>query len=158
MIIIMTINTLFHLIFISKVSSFFIHTRYGPRKVEIISFSPYIAMVHSFISNTEGEDLISNAESKLKRSSVGSDDHGKLHEFDEKRLSEQTWLDERTSVGAKRITARLDNFLDVAATSKVHSESYQGSDTKCNIQARLFIQLELVKLRKMIVDYILSYG
>ena len=100
--------------------------------MEIISFSPYIAMVHDFISDTEGEDLISKAESKLRRSSVASDKHGKLHEFDEKRLSEQEWLDEKTSVGAKRITARLDEFLDVSATSKVHSESYQGSNTKCN--------------------------
>ena len=100
--------------------------RYGPLKVEIFSLSPYIAMVHEFITNSEGEDLISKASSKLKRSFVASYKHNETYEIDEKRLSEQTWIDEKISAGAKRITERLDGFLEVEATSKIHSESYQG--------------------------------
>ena len=83
-------------------------------------------MVHDFITNSEGEDLISKAASKLKRSFVASNKHNETYKIDEKRLSEQAWLDEKISVGAKRITERLDGFLDVEAFSKIHSESYQG--------------------------------
>ena len=45
---------------------------------------------------------------------------------DDNRVSEQTWLNEEMSDAAKRITARLDGYLDVEATSTAHSELYQG--------------------------------
>ena len=83
-------------------------------------------MVHNFISDSESEDLIKKAGAKLKRSSVASEKQDQTYEYDEKRLSEQAWVDEKMSLSAKHITARLDEFLDVEATSKIHSESYQG--------------------------------
>ena len=51
---------------------------------------------------------------------------------DDSRVSEQTWLNEQMSSAAKRITARLDGFLDVEATSTAHSELYQGFEIILN--------------------------
>merc|ERR1712150_38007 len=77
------------------------------------------------MGNSESEELISTASGKLKRSSVHSYDENKSIEVDESRLSKQAWLTEEMSEAAKRITSRLDGFLDVEATSDQHSERYQ---------------------------------
>ena len=100
--------------------------RYGPRKIEIVSLKPYIAVMHNFITNSESEQLISKAGPKLRRSSIVTLNKGNSSKFDESRTSEQTWFNEDMSGAAKRITARLDGFLDVEATSTTHSELYQG--------------------------------
>lgn len=99
---------------------------YGPRKVEIVSLEPYIAVMHNFITNSETEELITKAGPKLKRSFVVSSKFSNSTMGDDNRVSEQTWLNEEMSDAAKRITARLDGYLDVEATSTAHSELYQG--------------------------------
>ena len=101
-------------------------TSYGPRKVEIVSLEPYIAVMHNFITNSETEELITKAGPKLKRSFVVSSKFSNSTMGDDNRVSEQTWLNEEMSDAAKRITARLDGYLDVEATSTAHSELYQG--------------------------------
>jgi len=98
---------------------------YGPRKIEIVSLKPYIAVMHNFITNSESEQLISKAGPKLRRSGIVTANKGNSSGFDESRTSEQTWLNEEMSGAAKRITARLDGYLDVEATSTAHSELYQ---------------------------------
>ena len=82
--------------------------------------------MHNFITNSESEQLISKAGPKLRRSSIVTLNKGNSSKFDESRTSEQTWFNEDMSGAAKRITARLDGFLDVEATSTTHSELYQG--------------------------------
>ena len=104
----------------------FFWIRYGPRKIEIVSLKPYIAVMHNFITNSESEQLISKAGPKLRRSGIVTANKGNSSGFDESRTSEQTWLNEEMSGAAKRITARLDGYLDVEATSTAHSELYQG--------------------------------
>ena len=99
---------------------------YGPRKVEIVSLEPYIAVMHNFITNSETEELITKAGPKLKRSFVVSSKFSNSTMGDDNRVSEQTWLNEEMSDATKRITARLDGYLDVEATSTAHSELYQG--------------------------------
>ena len=105
--------------------NFILHS-YGPRKVEIVSLEPYIAVMHNFITNSETEELITKAGPKLKRSFVVSSKFSNSTMGDDNRVSEQTWLNEEMSDAAKRITARLDGYLDVEATSTAHSELYQG--------------------------------
>ena len=43
---------------------------YGPRKVEIVNFDPYIAVLHEFITPSEINEFIKTASPKLKRSSM----------------------------------------------------------------------------------------
>ena len=100
--------------------------RYGPRKIEVVSLQPHIAVMHNFITNSESDELISKAGPKLRRSSIVTNNKGNSSAFDESRTSEQAWLNEEMSGAAKRVTARLDGFLDVEATSTEHSELYQG--------------------------------
>ncbi len=45
--------------------------------------------------------------------------------IDDRRVSEQTWMVEANTSAAARLTKRIDTFLDLEATSEVHSESYQ---------------------------------
>ena len=45
---------------------------YGPRKVEIVNFDPYIAVLHEFITHSEIDEFIKIASPKLKRSSMVS--------------------------------------------------------------------------------------
>jgi len=99
--------------------------RYGPRKIEIVSLQPYIAVMHNFITNGETAELISKAGPKLKRSFMVSSKTSNSSLGDDNRVSEQTWFNEDMSGAAKRITGRLDGFLDVEATSTTHSELYQ---------------------------------
>ena len=101
--------------------------RYGPMKIEIVSLKPYIAVIHNFINNLEVEELISKAKKNLKRSAVAAYNKGILKEFDERRSSQQAWINEKMSGAAKNITKRLDEFLDVEAVSELHSEPYQGN-------------------------------
>ena len=82
--------------------------------------------MHNFITNSETEELISKAGPKLRRSAVVTSKNANSSTTDESRISEQTWLNEDMSKAAKRITARLDGYLDVEATSTAHSELYQG--------------------------------
>ena len=83
-------------------------------------------MIHNFVTNSESDDLIANAQDRIMRSSVAANKKDMLDKIDERRLSEQAWVTEEMSLAAKRITLRLDAFLDVEATSTIHSESYQG--------------------------------
>ena len=43
---------------------------YCPRKVEVVNRSPYIAMVHEMITNSEMDDVIKKADPKMRRSQV----------------------------------------------------------------------------------------
>ena len=83
--------------------------------------------MHNFITNSETNELITKAGPKLKRSFMVSAKTSNSSLGDDNRVSEQTWLNEDMSAAAKRITGRLDGFLDVEATSTKHSELYQGS-------------------------------
>lgn len=97
--------------------------RYGPRKVEIMSLRPYIAVVHEFITDGETEEIIATASPKLQRSQmVGKALNGTL---DDRRVSEQTWLTEEDTEATARITRRLDYFMDLETKSTNHSELYQ---------------------------------
>ena len=82
--------------------------------------------MHNFITNSETEELISKAGPKLKRSFVITAKTSNSSMGDDSRVSEQTWLNEEMSPAAKRLTERLDGFLDVNAYSTTHSELYQG--------------------------------
>ena len=97
--------------------------RYGPRKVEIMSFRPYIAVIHDFITDGETQQMIEKASPKLKRSQmVGKALNGTL---DDRRVSEQTWLTEDDTEATARITKRLDYYMDLEVKSTNHSELYQ---------------------------------
>lgn len=97
--------------------------RYGPMKVEIMSFRPYIAVMHEFITDSETDEMIAKASPKLKRSQmVGKALNGTL---DDRRVSEQTWLNETDAEATARITRRLDYYLDLETMSTNHSELYQ---------------------------------
>lgn len=96
---------------------------YGPRKVEIVSLRPYIAVLHEFITPSESEEIISKSIPKLKRSQmVGNRLNGTL---DDRRVSEQTWLTEKDANATMRLTYRIDTFLDLESGSTNHSELYQ---------------------------------
>ncbi|TRY78772.1 hypothetical protein TCAL_01746 [Tigriopus californicus] len=96
---------------------------YGPRKIEIVSLKPYIAVLHEFITPSESEEIISKSTPKLKRSQmVGQRLNGTL---DDRRVSEQTWLTEKDANATMRLTHRIDTFLDLESGSTNHSELYQ---------------------------------
>jgi len=96
---------------------------YGPRKVEVVNLSPYIAVVHEFITESEADAIVKRAAPDLKRSQmVGKSMNGSL---DDRRVSEQTWLSEETSPEAARLTVRIDDYLDLESGSGNHSEFYQ---------------------------------
>ena len=97
---------------------------YGPRKVEVVNYEPYIAMVHDFIQPSEIKHMIDVASPKLKRSQmVGSKVNGSMSDY---RVSEQTWINEDMSPqGAGKLSQRIDNFLDLKATSTIDAELYQ---------------------------------
>jgi len=97
---------------------------YGPRKVEVVNLDPYIAVVHDFITNGEIKEFIKVASPKLKRSQmVGNKYNGSLSDY---RVSEQTWINEQMAPnGPGKLTTRIENFLDLMATSTRDSELYQ---------------------------------
>ncbi len=96
---------------------------YGPRKIEIVSHRPHIAVLHDFITDSESAEIIKHASPNLKRSAmVGKAMNGSI---DDRRVSEQTWMIEDEVPAARRLTHRLDTFLDLEATSHNHSEAYQ---------------------------------
>ena len=81
-------------------------------------------MVHDFIRPSEIKNMIDVASPKLKRSQmVGSKVNGSMSDY---RVSEQTWINEEMSpLGAGKLTQRIDDFLDLKATSTIDSELYQ---------------------------------
>jgi len=99
---------------------------YGPRKVEIVNFDPYIAVLHEFITPSEINEFIKTASPKLKRSSMlgkGINGNGSMTDY---RISEQTWLTEKMApLGPGKVTARIEDYLDLMATSTRDSELYQ---------------------------------
>jgi prolyl 4-hydroxylase len=96
---------------------------YGPRKIEVVSLRPHIALLHDFITNGESDELKATAAPKLKRSQmVGNKINGTL---DDRRVSETTWLHEDDSEAAERISKRMDYFLDLETRSTNHSELFQ---------------------------------
>ena len=98
---------------------------YGPRKVEIVSFSPYIAVLHDFITESEIKSFIDVASPKLKRSQMVGNSHGNSTMSDY-RVSEQTWINEEMSPdGAAKVTDRIQNFIDLMALSTRDAELYQ---------------------------------
>jgi hypothetical protein len=63
-------------------------SRYGPRKVEVVSLEPRIVVIHEFITNAESAEMIRQAAPRLRRSEVV----GKTNDtLDDGRISEQTW-------------------------------------------------------------------
>merc|ERR1712156_1093538 len=97
---------------------------YGPRKVEVVSLSPHIAVLHDFIMESEIKEMKSIAMPILKRSStVGKSMNGSLSDY---RVSEQTWITEEMSPnGAAKLTKRIEGFLDLEAESTEDAELYQ---------------------------------
>jgi len=97
---------------------------YGPRKVEVVSLSPHIAVLHDFIMESEIKEMKSIAMPILKRSStVGKSMNGSLSDY---RVSEQTWITEEMSPnGASKLTKRIEGFLDLEAESTEDAELYQ---------------------------------
>ena len=95
---------------------------YGPRKIETVSLRPHIVVIHDFITLTETKEIVQFASPKLIRSAmVGKSMNGSI---DDNRVSEQSWMTEKV-IAARRLTRRIDQFLDMEATSDVHSEAYQ---------------------------------
>ena len=68
--------------------------------------------------------MIDVASPKLKRSQmVGSKTNGSMSDY---RVSEQTWINEEMSPqGAGKLSQRIDDFLDLKATSTIDAELYQ---------------------------------
>jgi prolyl 4-hydroxylase len=55
---------------------------YGPRKVEIVSFEPHIAVIHDFITDGEIKAILELAAPKLKRSGMlGSQYNGTMDDY-----------------------------------------------------------------------------
>ena len=99
------------------------YERYGPRKIEVVSLRPHIVILHDFITNGETKMIIDKAAPQLKRSQmVGTKLNGTL---DDRRVSEQTWLTEKSTPATARLTNRIDNFLDFQVESSKHAELYQ---------------------------------
>ena len=82
--------------------------------------------MHNFITESEAEEIIDKSGPALKRSLMWLSKEKGTTTVDDSRVSEQMWLHEEMSIAAKRITSRLDGFLDVKAKSKSHSEPFQG--------------------------------
>ena len=96
---------------------------YGPRKVEVVSHQPYVAVIHNFITDSETKEMIATASPRLRRSQMVGKTMNATH--DDRRVSAQSWVNEKDCNAAQRLTTRLDYFLDVSATSARDSELYQ---------------------------------
>ena len=96
---------------------------YGPQKIEVVSLRPHIVILYDFITDGEAKEYIEMAGPQLKRSlMVGKGLNGTL---DDRRVSEQAWLNETEAESVARVTKRIDYFLDLEADSSNHSEQYQ---------------------------------
>ena len=77
---------------------------FGPLKVEIVSLDPYIVVIHNFIHDSEASRIIKRAAPELRRSEmVGNNINGTS---DDRRTSEQTWLNETQELTLGTITRR----------------------------------------------------
>jgi len=95
----------------------------GPLKVEIVSLKPYITIIHNFITDSETNEIIKRASPQLRRSEmVGKQGNGTA---DDRRVSEQAWLNETDTVALATLTNRIDHFLNLNATSSQDAELYQ---------------------------------
>ena len=100
--------------------------KYGPRKIEIVNYDPYIAVMHEFFTETEIKEYIEIAAPKLKRSAITGKGYGiNNSSFSDIRVSEQTWITEDMSPSAQRVTDRIDGFLGLKALSTRDAELYQ---------------------------------
>ena len=76
----------------------------GPLKVEIVSLSPYIVIIHDFIHDAEIKDVIKTATPLLRRSEmVGTGINGTVND---NRVSETAWLNETISLSLGIMTDR----------------------------------------------------
>lgn len=76
---------------------------FGPLKVEVVSLQPYVVIIHGFILDTEAAEIMSKAAPQLRRSEmVGGNGTG---HSDDRRVSEQAWLNE-TDAGALEVITR----------------------------------------------------
>jgi len=95
----------------------------GPLKVEIVSLRPYITIIHNFILDSEADEIVTRSTPDLRRSEmVGKKGNGTM---DDRRVSEQAWLNETDTAALGRITNRIDHFLNLNATSTQDAELYQ---------------------------------
>jgi len=95
----------------------------GPLKVEIVSLHPYVSLIHNFIFDSEAEEIKTTAAPKMRRSEmVGKMGNGTS---DDRRVSEQAWLNETDANALNSITHRIDMFLNLNATSVQDAELYQ---------------------------------
>merc|ERR1740137_359492 len=95
----------------------------GPLKVEIVSLRPYITVIHNFILDSEAEEIITRGSPDLRRSEmVGKQGNGTM---DDRRVSEQAWLNETDTPALATLTNRIDHFLNLNSTSSQDAELYQ---------------------------------
>ena len=95
----------------------------GPLRVEVISLQPYITVIHGLLLAGEPEQVIEGASSHLRRSEmVGKTNGNGTGQADDRRVSEQAWLNETDSPVLARLTTRIDLFLNLNATSSSSSE------------------------------------
>merc|ERR1719228_3232344 len=95
----------------------------GPLKVEIVSLRPYITVIHNFILDSEADEIIARSIPDLRWSEmVGKRGNGTM---DDRRVSEQAWLNETDTAALATITNRIDHFLNLNATSSQDAELYQ---------------------------------
>ena len=73
-------------------------------KVEIVSLRPYITIIHNFILESEADEIVTRGTPDLRRSEmVGKKGNGTM---DDRRVSEQAWLNETDTAALGTITKR----------------------------------------------------
>ncbi|QQP49618.1 Prolyl 4-hydroxylase subunit alpha-2 [Caligus rogercresseyi] len=97
--------------------------RYGPHKLETVSLRPRIVVVHDFIVDSVSREFIRAASPGLRRSSMQGNKNG-THAVDDRRVSEQSWLTEDIPA-ARKLTDKINDYLNLLVDSTVHSELYQ---------------------------------
>lgn len=93
----------------------------GPLRVEIVSLRPYITVTHGLLLAGEPEALISRAADHLRRSEMVGKQVNGTGLTDDRRVSEQTWLNETDSPVLDKLTNRISMFLNLNATSSSRS-------------------------------------
>jgi len=97
----------------------------GPLRVEVISLRPYITVTHGLLLPGEPDQIIARAAPQLRRSEMVGKMVNGTGLTDDRRVSEQAWLNETDSLVLGRLTERIGMFLNLNVTSSVSSELYQ---------------------------------
>jgi len=104
----------------------------GPLKVEVVSLTPYIALIRGLMLPEEPHLITSMAGPSLRRSATV--DYNGKQAVDDARLSEQTWIAEWESPLLSQISKRLGIFLNLDAFSPiVHSPNMSAAADSAEI-------------------------